>query len=153
MRDGCSVAEVAQKFGVSRQSLYRWMTRYEEGGLEALADRSHRPHDVPHQMSAAIEIRVLEMRRQHPLWGPLRIVHQLSAQGVDPPPLHMAVYRALLRHGLITPGAKRKKLPTYKRWERGRAMGSGKWTWSAEFSWSTPPGARSPPTSTTTRAS
>jgi transposase InsO family protein len=34
----------------------------------------------------------------------------------------MAVYRALVRHGLIEPGAPRKKVPTYKRWERGRAM-------------------------------
>jgi transposase InsO family protein len=34
----------------------------------------------------------------------------------------MAIYRALLRHGLIEPKANRKKLVTYKRWERGRAM-------------------------------
>ncbi len=28
----------------------------------------------------------------------------------------------MLRHGLIEPKATRKKLPTYKRWERGRPM-------------------------------
>jgi transposase len=27
IRDGFSVTEVAEKFGVSRQSLYRWMAR------------------------------------------------------------------------------------------------------------------------------
>jgi transposase InsO family protein len=32
------------------------------------------------------------------------------------------IYRALRRHGLIEPKARRKKLPTYKRWERGRPM-------------------------------
>jgi transposase-like protein len=55
IRDGLTVTEVAQAFGVSRQSLYRWMLRYEQGGLEALAGRSHRPRSCPHQLPAAIE--------------------------------------------------------------------------------------------------
>jgi transposase len=122
IRDGFTVTEAAQKFGVSRRSLYRWMARYEEGGLEALAKGPHRPKFVPHQMAGELEIRVLELRRTHPLWGPLRLQYQLKREGFDPPPSHMAVYRALVRHGLIEPGTKRKKLPTYKRWERGRPM-------------------------------
>ena len=32
------------------------------------------------------------------------------------------IYRALVRHHLIEPKAKRKRFPTYKRWERGRPM-------------------------------
>ena len=121
MRDGFTVTEAAQKFGVCRESIYRWMKRYEEGGLEALAEGSHRPKQIPNQIPAEIETRIVEMRRQHPLWGPVRIQHQLGRAGIDPPS-HMAVYRALVRHGLIEPGAPRKKVPTYKRWERGRAM-------------------------------
>jgi transposase InsO family protein len=34
----------------------------------------------------------------------------------------MAIYRCLVRHGLVDPHATRKRLPTYKRWERGRPM-------------------------------
>ena len=37
------VAEVAERYGVSRQSVHTWVRRYEQGGLPALADRSHRP--------------------------------------------------------------------------------------------------------------
>ena len=62
IRDGLAVSEVAAKLGVSRQSLYRWMARYEAGGIEALAERSHRPKTVPHQMPAVLEARVLELR-------------------------------------------------------------------------------------------
>jgi transposase InsO family protein len=120
IRDGLAASEVATKLGVSRQSLYRWMARYEAGGLEALADRSHRPRTVPHQMPAMVEARVLELRRQRPHWGPINLRHQLIREGVDPVPSHMGIYRALLRHHLIEPGAKRKRLPTYKRWERGQ---------------------------------
>jgi transposase len=49
MQGGFSVTEAAQKFGVSRESVYRWMKRYEEGGLEALAEGSHRPKHSPLQ--------------------------------------------------------------------------------------------------------
>jgi transposase len=41
--DGLSVSQVAQKFGVSRQTLHSWLARYEAESLEGLADRSHRP--------------------------------------------------------------------------------------------------------------
>jgi transposase-like protein len=48
--DGRTVTEVAAAVGVSRQSLHSWLGKYEAGGLEGLADRSHRPRGCPHQM-------------------------------------------------------------------------------------------------------
>ena len=36
---GVPVVDVAERFGVSRQAVHRWKSRYESGGLEALADR------------------------------------------------------------------------------------------------------------------
>ena len=50
IRDGDTVTEVAARFGVSRKTLHVWLSRYEAGGLENLADRSHRPRSCPHQM-------------------------------------------------------------------------------------------------------
>jgi len=44
------VAEVAAAVGVSRQTLHAWLAQYESGGLEGLADGSHRPRSSPHQM-------------------------------------------------------------------------------------------------------
>ncbi|BBX41985.1 hypothetical protein MSIM_34360 [Mycobacterium simiae] len=42
--DGLSISQVAEKVGVSRQTLHSWLARYEAEGLqEGLADRSHRP--------------------------------------------------------------------------------------------------------------
>ena len=70
--DGLEVTVVAEKFGVSRQTVHAWLRRYEQGGLDGLADRSHRPDSCPHQMSAAVEAAVCELRRQHPYWGPAR---------------------------------------------------------------------------------
>jgi transposase len=42
IRDGYSVAEVADAYGVSRQIVHAWLARYEKGGLPALADRFSR---------------------------------------------------------------------------------------------------------------
>jgi transposase InsO family protein len=120
--DGLTVTEVAEKFGVSRQTVHAWLRRYEDGGLEGLGDRSHRPLSCPHQMPAAIEVRVCELRRQHPYWGPVRIAHRLARDGVAVVPSPMGIWRALVRHGLVEPGQRRKRLVAYKRWERGRPM-------------------------------
>jgi transposase InsO family protein len=120
--DGLEVTVVAEKFGVSRQTVHSWLRRYERGGLDALADRSHRPVSCPHQMPAEVEAAVCELRRQHPYWGPARIAHRLARDGTEPVPSHMGIYRALVRHGLVVPNQRRKRLRDFKRWERGRPM-------------------------------
>jgi transposase InsO family protein len=122
IRDGLTIKEAAEAYGVSRQSIYRWMQRYEQGGLAALSERSHKPRSCPHQTPAEIEDRIIVLRRGHPTWGPIRIQHQLGREGLTDVPSHMAIYRALVRHHLIEPKENRKKLVTYRRWERGRPM-------------------------------
>ncbi len=84
VQDGWKVVEVADRLGVSRQSVHNWIARYEQGGLSALTDRSHRPGSCPHQTPSEIEAQICELRRQHPGWGPRRIEHQLARQGGRP---------------------------------------------------------------------
>jgi transposase-like protein len=52
--DGRTVSEVASEWGVCRQTMHRWLARYEGDG--------------PHQTSPAVEVMALEMRRSHPYW-------------------------------------------------------------------------------------
>lgn len=76
IHDGFSVTEVATKLKVSRQTVYRWMARYEGGGLSALEERSHRPLRSPNQLDALVEAQVVDWRRLHPSWGPVRLCHE-----------------------------------------------------------------------------
>jgi transposase len=71
--DAVPIVEVAERYGVSRQSVHAWVRRYQAGGLEGLADRSHRPASCPHQLPVGIAARVCELRRQHPGWGSQRL--------------------------------------------------------------------------------
>jgi transposase InsO family protein len=120
--DGLSVSQAAEKTGVARQTLHRWLARYEAEGLEGLKDRSHRPVGCPHQMPAVVEAAVVELRRSRPYWGPRRLVFELAKRRITPVPSESAVYRALLRAGMIDPAGRDRRSRKWKRWERGAAM-------------------------------
>ncbi len=116
------MTEVAERSGVSRQSVHAWVRRYEAEGLGGLMDRSKRPASCPHQVSAEVEAAVCELRREHPRWGPLRLAHELGRAGVVPVPSRMSVYRVLVRHGLIDPQPRKRPKDSYVRWERDAPM-------------------------------
>ena len=120
--DGLSVSQVAGKVGVSRQTVHTWLARYEAQGLEGLKDRSHRPDRCPHQMPAHVEAVALELRRSRPYWGPRRLVFELAKRNVAPVPSESAVYRALVRAGMIDPATRDRRSRKWKRWERGAPM-------------------------------
>lgn len=122
LEDGLTVTEVATKLGVSRQSVHGWLRRYADGGLDALADRSHRPRSCPHQMAPEVQVRLVELRQLHPTWGPDRLLFRLEREHVDPLPSRAAVGRALSRLGLVNAASRRERKRKYRRWERGRPM-------------------------------
>ncbi len=120
--DGATVTDVARRYGVARQTVHEWLRRYAARGLAGLVDGSSRPLSCPHQMPAETEALIVGLRREHPGWGPRTIGHQLARRWVDPVPGRSSIYRCLVRHGLITPQARKRKRSDYKRWERSRAM-------------------------------
>jgi transposase-like protein len=63
---GATVTDVADRFGVSRQAVHRWLGWYADHGLEGLADRSSRPHSSPGQTPPEMEAAICELRRNHP---------------------------------------------------------------------------------------
>jgi transposase InsO family protein len=119
--EGETVTSVAARFGVARKTVHVWLARYEAGGLEGLADRSHRPRSCPHQMPAQVEVALVGLRPAHPSWGPRRLVFELAQRGIVAV-TESAAYRALTRLNLIDPAARRPRDRKWKRWERGVAM-------------------------------
>ena len=61
-------------------------------------------------------------RSQRHHGGPSRIVWELERAAVVPLPGRSAVYRALVRHGLVAARRRRRRREDYRRWERPRAM-------------------------------
>ncbi len=65
--EGWSVSGAAAAAGVSERTVYRWLGRFREEGIDGLADRSSRPLHSPRQLPAAKvrAIRSLRKLRMH----------------------------------------------------------------------------------------
>jgi transposase InsO family protein len=122
LNNASTVTDVAVRFGVTRQTVHRWLRHYAADGIAGLVDGSARPLSCPHQIPAEVEARVVELRGLNPGWGPRTILFRLEAERISPLPGRSSIYRCLVRHGLIEPEARRRKKADYKRWERSRAM-------------------------------
>jgi transposase InsO family protein len=118
---GVPVTEVAERYGVSRQSVHAWLLRYREEGIAGLEDRSHQVHHHPWRIPAEIEQVICELRRTHPQWGPQRLVFEMDRRGHGQV-TRSTVYRTLVRNGLIEPRSRRRRRKDYRRWERGSPM-------------------------------
>lgn len=77
-----NVALTCRHFGISRQTFYRWLKRYEPLDLTSLEERSHRPHQVRRPTwSFLLERKVLTLRLQFPRWGKDKLAVLLRQQG------------------------------------------------------------------------
>jgi transposase InsO family protein len=90
-RQGRSLSSLSREFGIARQVLSGWWSRWRAEGLDGLSPRSRRPQHSPQRIAAVTEREILRWRRKG--LGPARI-----ALHVDASP--MTVYRVLVRRGL-----------------------------------------------------
>ena len=77
-RDLYSMVELCERYGVSRKTGYKWVARYEREGPAGLGERSRAPHHCPHRIAADVAAAICAGRRQHPSWGPEKILHWLQ---------------------------------------------------------------------------
>lgn len=76
-----NVALTCRHFGISRQTFYRWLKRYEPLDLTSLEERSHCPHHRRRpSWSVLLERKVLTLRLQFPRWGKDKLVVLLRKQ-------------------------------------------------------------------------
>ena len=66
---GQSIRDVCRTIGISEKTGHKWLQRFGAGGPEALADRSHAPHQPPHQVARELADAICALREAHPTWG------------------------------------------------------------------------------------
>ena len=107
-----SMVELCTRFGISRETGYKWLRRYAAEGPGALEDKSHAPHRCPHRMEATVEQALLQLRREHPRWGPRKLLAILGRTRPDRQlPAPSTVGDLFSRHGLVRPRRTRLKSP------------------------------------------
>ncbi|HEX5327473.1 MAG TPA: IS481 family transposase, partial [Acetobacteraceae bacterium] len=115
--EGGNVAMLCGRFGISRKTGYKWLSRYRAG--EGLADRSRRPHGSPLRTSPALEGSVLALRRERPSWGGRKLRRRLLDQGHPVAPAASTITAILARHGLID-AAEAARHGAFQRFEHAR---------------------------------
>ena len=77
-----NAALTCRRFGISRQTFYRWKRRYDPQQVRTLEDRSHRPHRLRQPTwTAELGEAVLRLRHQYPRWGKDKLGVLLRRQG------------------------------------------------------------------------
>lgn len=109
-----SIAELARQYGVSRQTVYKWMRRREEQGEPGLQELSRAPHHQARALSSPKAERIVEVRRSHPRWGARKILGFLEHKHPNESlPAASTVGALLKREGLVIGRKKRLRVPSY----------------------------------------
>ena len=111
-----NVAQTCRYYGITRQTFYRWLRRYEEKGLEGLRDRSSRPHHSPNATSAEVVGKIIYLRQNYH-FGPGKIAMYLQRYH-DIEVSKSGVWRILARLELNRLPASQKHKTYQKRWKR-----------------------------------
>jgi putative transposase len=127
-----SMAELCRCYGVSRATGYKWVERYQAGGLEALGDRSRAPRHTPHAISSEMEDLVIGQRGQHPHWGApkirARLLRDHPGQAI---PAESTIGEILKRNGLTV--AQKRRRPGAAPGQPLRAADAANAVWSVDF--------------------
>jgi len=104
-----SMTELCQRYGISRRTGYKWLDRYEASGPAGLLEGSRAPHGCPHRIDAAVAGAIVEARRQHPSWGPRKLLAWLDERRPDLDlPAASTAGDLLRRRGLVQPRRRRR---------------------------------------------
>jgi len=95
-----NVSEACRVMGYSRDTFYRVRKAYEDGGIEALKEKSKRKANIRNRVPEQVEQAVLEMAFEEPAYGQKRVSDELRQRGVFISPA--GVRCVWLRHDLQT---------------------------------------------------
>ena len=93
-----NVSKACQMMGVSRDTFYRYQSARDEGGVDALLDKSKRRPNPKNRVEPVIEEAVLKFALDYPAHGQVRVSNELRKQGTFVSP--SGVRSIWLRHTL-----------------------------------------------------
>ena len=116
-RPESNMAKLCQEFGVSRQTGYNWLRRYQAGGAKQVVERSRRPRHSPLRIREEIENKIVQLRQERPDGGAPKLKVLLERQPPGWVISERTVHRVLNRRGLILD--EDRPVRATKRFERG----------------------------------
>lgn len=106
---GWNLATLCRSYGVTRKTGYKWIERYQEGGLNGLCDASRAPRHHPNAIPLEMEDRLIAVRERYPLWGARKIRAWLEREEPELELPAVSTIGALLKqNGLTVPRRRRR---------------------------------------------
>lgn len=129
---GYPISELCQEYGISRQTGYKWLRRYREGGVAGLGNRTRRPRVSPRRIPEALRDEILTLRVKTG-WGARKVLRVLGRRNPSRElPVKSTVCEMFLREGLV----KRRRRRPPRGPHPGRPAGiptSPNQLWTADF--------------------
>jgi len=75
-----SISELAVGYGLSRKTVYKWIERYQQAGVEGLVERSKAPHGCPHALDPQVAEQIVAVKKEHPSFGPKKVMDLLRRE-------------------------------------------------------------------------
>jgi hypothetical protein len=72
-----TMAEICARYRIARKMGFKWVERFEDAGRQGLRDRSRAPHRT--RTACEVAAMICAARRQHPSWGPSKLVGRLGS--------------------------------------------------------------------------
>jgi transposase InsO family protein len=129
--EGQSIAALAEVYGISRKTIYKWLARHAAEGVAGLADRSRMPRHCPGRVSDEIVAAIIAARQRWN-WGPRKLRVKLAAAHPQMGwPAESTIGEVLKRAGLTRRRQPRVRTPPYAR--PFAAIAAANQTWCADF--------------------
>jgi putative transposase len=109
-----SITQLSEIYGVSRNTIYKWIKRYKQGGNEGLTAKTAAPLRHPNATSLDIAREIVSLKLKYKNWGPRKVMHWLKEHYPDKPwPADSTAANILKKAGLVKARKKRWKTPPY----------------------------------------
>jgi putative transposase len=109
-----TMSELCHIYGISRETGYKWLRRYQKQGWAGLQDLDRAPQRHPNQMPPEMERAILELRRARMSWGPRKLKRVLERRdGEQRWPAASTIGALLAREGLVVHRKQRRRVPAY----------------------------------------
>jgi len=118
LREGRSVAELAEAHGIHRSWIYKLLARYRAEGEAGLAPRSRRPRSSPTAMPTGLEDEIVLLRKQLAEAGldaGAVTIHWHLGRRHDDVPSVSSIWRVLKRRGFVVPQPKKRPRSSFIR--------------------------------------
>ena len=109
LQDGERMSDLCREFGISRKTGHKLRKRFELTGAGGLTDLPRAPLHIPHKTPAEVEKLIVQVRREHPTWGPRKLKAVLERRGI-PMPAASTIGEVLYRHGMVEPRRVRSRV-------------------------------------------